>query len=199
MRSQEVMRLRELAHRLDLDWKAFDYVAYSYRQIKEQMLKTAGQKDEQMEEDEFLAWESQAEHYDSLSFEEKTMIPNGVTGVQMLNCLVVQFSQRHFKFAVDILSKTFKGNFMWRTSRVLENPSSHRVLWFVGLKETTNRIQDELARHSIWFRVMRDSYFRRDFVHYYNGKIYPVSKKVFREMNEKASIREEKKLAKILA
>jgi hypothetical protein len=192
MRKQEIERLRKLARRLDLDIQEYDMKAFDYQQIKEQMLQRAGIKTQEMKDKEFLIWDAAAEQYDNLPIEQKVYIPENVPGqqIEFINCLILKFNVHDFSLAKKILMAKYRGNMMTRTHRILEAnkkmTSKIRMIWFMGYKETTNRILEELReKHNIRPRILRDSFLRRDFLHYADGQIYVMKKKHFREEQQK--------------
>lgn len=202
MRPQEIKKLKKLCNSLDLDWQEYDYIASNYQTIKEQILKKAFIKTKQMEEEDMLAWDGVAEYYDTRALEEKFYVPEEMQyKVEFLNCLVLRFSVRDFGFAVNIVKTKFRGNLMNMSKRVLETnrkaANKTRILWFIGVKEVTNMILHELESHQIRPRILRNSFFPRHFLHYANGKIYPVKRTVFKHMMKKQSAKletEEKRI-----
>lgn len=199
MKKHELKKLEKLADSLELDIQHFDLDSYEYHEIKEQMLKSAhvptiNELDEEVllwdtmgSQDRRLTWDSIAEFYDRRPFPEASKVK-----VELLNCLVLKFSQRHYGFAVQVLTKLFKGNLMHRTHRIIEankhTQSKHRVLWFVGYKKTTNRILEELEKRNVFPRILRDSFLRRDFLHYHNGQIFNISRREFKEMQRRKAV-----------
>lgn len=205
MRKQEIERLRKIAQRLDLDIQEYDLEAFDYQQIKEQMLQRAGIKTQEMKDKEFLIWDAVAEQYDNLPIEQKVYIPENVPGqqVEFINCLVLSFNTHDYSLAKKVLMAKYRGNMMTRTHRILEAnkkmTSKIRMIWLMGYKETTNRILEELReKHNIRPRILRDSYFRRDFLHYADGQIYVMKKKHFRDMQKKQSVVLEEEQQKII-
>ena len=203
-RKQEFEKLKSLCNSLDLDWQLFDMEAYGYEDIKKQIYKYVGLKDKQMQEEEYLAWEGLAQAFDQTAFEERVVIPEGyLPNVQFVNCLVMQFKPRDFDFALRVLLHKFKGNFMEKTEKILEanksTLSKHRVLWLMGHRKVTDLMLTELEKHQIRPKVLRNSYLRRDFAHYFNGHLYPISKQTFRELKTKQSVKELKQEEKIIA
>jgi hypothetical protein len=110
------------------------------------------------------------------------------TGINLVNCLVIDLPPRFYKYSLEVLGQTFKANFMKRTKKVIADNKKYsekiRVLWFMGDKKTTDLIQETLRKRQIWFRVLRDSYLRRDFVVYRNGKLYNVNKRKLQPLME---------------
>ena len=205
MRKQEIERLRKIAQRLDLDIQEYDLEAFDYQQIKEQMLRRACIKTQEMEDKEFLIWDAVAEQYDNLPIEQKVYIPENVPGqqIEFINCLVLSFNTHDFSLAKKVLMAKYRGNMMTRTHKILEAnkkmTSKIRMIWLMGYKETTNRILEELReKHNIRPRILRDSYFRRDFLHYADGQIYVMKKKHFRDMQKKQSVVLEEEQQKII-
>ena len=205
MRKQEIERLRKIAQRLDLDIQEYDTKAFDFQQIKEQMLKRAGIKTQEMKDKEFLIWDAVAEQYDNLPIEQKVYIPENVPGqqIEFINCLVLSFNMHDFSLAKKVLMAKYRGNMMTRTHKIFEAnkkmTSKIRMIWLMGYKETTNRILEELReKHNIRPRILRDSYLRRDFLHYADGQIYVMKKKHFRDMQKKQSVVLEEEQQKII-
>jgi hypothetical protein len=205
MRKQEADRLRKLARSLDIDYQEFDMQAYDYQTVKAQMLKRAGVTTEEMQKKQLQTWESAAEAYDNLPLEQKIYISDdGEFTFELPNCLVLEFRPHDWGLAVKILTYFFKGNMMHVTERLLDNrklAARLRMLWFIGHKKTTSGILAELEKHNIRPRILRNSYLRRDFLHYANGNIYPMKTRDFKTIVTKQSIKladkEEKMQAKM--
>jgi hypothetical protein len=153
----------------------------------------------------FLIWTEQVYgDYDAIR-DREMMKACQAQNMDFLNCLVLSFSTRHYGLAVKILTAKYKRNLMQRTQRILK-ANAHstmkiRVLWFIGTKQQTTAILDDLReKHNINPRVLRDSYLRRDRVHYANGTIYKMSKRTFEHLRQKQSvILQEEEANKILA
>ena len=111
---------------------------------------------------------------------------------QFVNCLVLEIRQKDYSYAMRLLSKLFQDSFMSRMERIVEankeSSSKHRIVWLIGSKETTDLIKAELEKHLIRPRILRDSFLRRDFIHYHKGSICVCSKKVFKETQAKTSL-----------
>lgn len=209
MRPQEFKKLKALCRRYDLDWMEFDYNAFDYDTIKLMILKKAGVKTPEIEALETATWEATAEYYDSLAIEEKMFIPPELEIQPEFppNILVIQLFRRHLGLALQLLQKMFKGNMMRgkdgepRIERLLDERGAtiYAIVWFIGRREVTDKIVPELLKHDIYPKLLRNYPLRRDFLHYHNGKWWPISRRVFREnILHKASIKEEQKLEKIL-
>ena len=205
MRIQEKKRLLNLARKLQIDYQEFDFEAFDYQQIKEQMLRRACIKTQEMEDKEFLIWDAVAEQYDNLPIEQKVYIPENVPEqqVEFINCLVLSFNVHDYSLAKKVLMAKYRGNMMTRTHKILEAnkkmTSKIRMIWLMGYKETTNRILEELReKHNIRPRILRDSFFRRDFLHYADGQMYVMKKKHFRDMQKKQSVVLEEEQQKII-
>jgi hypothetical protein len=181
MRNQEKIKLQQLAEEHDLDPQAFDYDSASYDVIKEQILKLAGATAK-----EDLMWTAQEHWYNAQEIAQKVYIPEDVASTEMKNCLVLSFSARHYGFAVKMLLAEHPNTFMHKTNRIIANnkklsPGNKvRILWFFGSKKTTNKIlQDLREKHNVHPQVLRDSYLRRDDLHYANGELLSMKKKDF--------------------
>jgi len=209
MRRQELLRLKKLCTKHDLDYQEFDYEAYDFQTIKRMILKRAGVETEEMLRDEEAEWESIAELYDYLSLEEKSYIPQEmeINPEFPPNILTIQLNRRHLGLALQILLKKFKGNMMTgkdgepRIERFLDvqGRTNRAIVWFIGRRKVTDQIVPELASHNIYPRTLRNFMLRRDFLHYFNGRWFPLSKRAFKEMTlNPASKRRERKLEKIL-
>ena len=204
MRKQEKKRLLNLARKLQIDYQEFDFEAFDYQQIKEQMLQRACIKTKEMEDKDFLIWDAVAEQYDNLPIESKVYIAENVPGqLEFINCLILKFNVRDFSLAKKVLMVKYRGNMMTHTHKIFEAnkkmTSKIRMIWLMGYKETTNRILEELReKHNIRPRILRDSYFRRDFLHYADGQIYVMKKKHFRDMQKKQSVVLEEEQQKIV-
>lgn len=203
-RSQEFQKLQKLARKLDIDYQEWDYQVQSYDEIKRSMLKKAGMQTPQIVQEVADEWQSIAEYYDNLSIEERTYIPSDSTvKIELVNVLVLKFHPRMFGFAKDVLIAKFKGNIMDRTWRILEaNKQLHppiRILMLMGQRRSTDMMLEELEKHNIRPQIIRNSYLRRDFLHYLNGRFYPMSKRQFREATEPQSVLAIKEEEKLLA
>jgi hypothetical protein len=195
MRPQEAEKIRTLCHKLDLDWMEFDLRNMDYSEAKKQAFRRAGIKTPEMKNEEMLAWGAVAEYYDSLSIEQKVYIPDEMIGQEadFVNMLVLSFNVHDYSLAKKILLARYKGNMMPRTLQIMEANKKAawkiRMMWFMGRKEVTNTILQELKeKHNLRPRVLRDSYFRRDFVHYANGHLYFMKKGYFKAMMQKQSV-----------
>jgi hypothetical protein len=189
MRLQEEKRLRKLARKLDVDYQEFDFKAFGYDEIKDQIYRRAGVKTDAMKEKEFLLWDAVAEQYDNLSVEEKVFMTENVPHQEFINILVLSFTVHDYSLAKVILLKRYRGNMMPETQKANKQSSKIRMMWFMGRKETTDRILRELIeKHNLRPRIIRDSFCRRDFVHYANGKLYYMKRRDFRDMQKKQSI-----------
>lgn len=181
LRQQEIQRLKKICNRFDLDYQEYDYEAYSYSQILEQILQRAGVENKDMENLRYGGYETSAEFYDSRMIEEKLYIPENLQlrPDMPLNCLVVYVYRLRAKFAINLTQKLYKGNFMKRKDgkdKIDWVPNSSAIMWFAGRREVTDEIQDELRRHNIYFKVLRNSPFRRDFIQYFKGRMYPLKR-----------------------
>lgn len=204
MRRQDVERLKALARHLDLDWMNWDYVAQGYDEIKKGMLKKAGMQTPQMVQEVADEWQSVAEYYDNLPLEQRMYIPpDSMMTIELVNVLVLKFNQRMFGFAKNILIAKFRGNIMDRTWRILEANKRLRppirILMLMGQRRTTDMVLEELEKHNIKPQIIRNSYLRRDFLHYRNGVWYPLSRRQFREATEPQSVLALKEEEKLLA
>ena len=195
MRTQEIERLKKLARKLDLDYQEFDYRAFDYTSIKEQMLKQAGLRTPEMLEQELIIWDNVAEQYDMTPIEQRVYIPDDMVNQEadFMNMLVLSFNAHDYSLAKKILLAKYKGNMMPRTLQIMEANKKVtwkiRMMWFMGRKEVTNTILEEMReKHNLRPRVLRDSYFRRDFIHYANGKLYFMRKGDFKAMMQKQSV-----------
>ena len=196
MRPQEIERLKQLARKLDIDHQEFDFNAgFDYQTIKGQMLKRACIRTPDMMEKDLVIWDATAEMYDSVPVEQKVYIPDEMIGQEadFINMLVLSFNVHDYSLAKKILLAKYKGNMMPRTLQIMEANKKAtwkiRMMWFMGRKEVTNTILEELKlKHNLRPRVLRDSYFRRDFVHYANGHLYFMKKGDFKAMMQKQSV-----------
>ncbi len=106
-----------------------------------------------------------------------------------VNCLIIEINQKEYTFAMQLLTQQFKNNFMARMEKIIEanqtGPAKHRVIWLSGTKQETENIKEMLQSHNIHFRTLRDSFMRRDFQHYFNGKIVTMDKKSFLAVESK--------------
>lgn len=203
LRKQEIERLKQLARKLDIDYQEYDFEAYGYEEIKEQMCRRAGVKTNAMKEKEFLVWDAVAEQYDNLQIEQKVYMPENVPEQEFINILILSFTVHDYSLAKVILLKKYRGNMMPETHKVIEankhSPSKIRMMWFMGRKEVTDKILRELIeKHNLRPKVIRDSFCRRDFVHYANGRLYYMKRKDFRDMQKKQSIILEEEQRKML-
>jgi hypothetical protein len=193
VRPQEEKRLKKLADELDLDEQAFDYTAYSFEQIKEQMYRKACVKTEAMLEKELLIGDGLAEMYDATTIEDKSYVPSEYLRSDFVNMLVLSFNVHDYSLAKQLLLAKYKANMMPRSHKIME-ANKHmttkiRIVWFMGSKEATNQILRELTeKHNLRPRILRDSYFRRDFAHYYNGVMYHMSRANFQTATTKQSV-----------
>lgn len=197
MRTQELNKLQKLCDEFDLDIQRYDVDVYSYEDLERMIYHDAGVKTPKMEEEELMAWDAIAEWYDEQPLEDKMYIPEDMKQkIEMINCLVLKFNHRQFGFAVNLLTMLFKGNMMERTHRVLEVnkklSAKHRVLWFMGPQKVTDQILIELQKRNIHPRILRNSFLRRDFIHYHNGKMFMMSNSLFKKATEKVSRQGEK-------
>jgi len=193
MRKQEKEKLIELCNLYDLDWQAFDYEAYGYRDIKRQILRDAHVKTAEMEEEELEGWESFAEFFDSRPIEEKIVSADGKVVSQTLprQCFVILINRRYVSLGLAILETMFKGNLhkygVVRKKDKRGRPIGGALVWIQGTKETVMLIKEELGKHNIYYRVLRDSPFRRNFLHYFNGKFYGLKRSVMKQVTRRAS------------
>jgi hypothetical protein len=204
VRNQEIDRLKALARKLDIDYQEFDFRAFGYQEIKEQMLKRACVRTPEMMEKELVIWDNVAEQYDMTPIEQKVYVPEDMVNQEanFVNMLVLSFNVHDYSLAKKILLVKYKGNMMAQTQKILEaNKKSTwklRMMWFMGPKEVTNTILEDLReKHLLRPRVLRDSYFRRDFIHYADGKLYFMRKSDFKALMQKQSVvlaEEEQKL-----
>ena len=184
----------KLAKRLDLDYQEFDMVAFGYQTIKEQMMKHVGLKTVQMQEKEFLVWNSMAEMYDNTPLEEKVYVPDDLQAQsEFINCLVLCFSSREYGYAVRLLTAKFKANMMERTKKIIEankkiGGRKERFLWFMGWRENTDKILRELEHFNVHPRILRNSFLRRHYLHYYHGQIIQMKQKDFIALTKKQNI-----------
>lgn len=103
-----------------------------------------------------------------------------------VHCLVLQFSPRFFGLAVDVLKAKYVNDIVTDPESGLPRiDEKNRVVWLFGRKERTDAILEYLNKYSFPPKVLRDSPFRRDFLHYLNGRIYDVSRKEFVEMRRR--------------
>ena len=166
---------------MDDDWQNYDFQAFSYDQIRDAILKKASIETKEMQELRYRDYEGQAEFHDNRMIEDKLFIPENLQlrpGMS-LNCLVVYVFRRRAKFAINLTQKLYKGNFMKRKDgkdKIDYVPNSNAIMWFAGRREVTDEIQDELQRHNIYFKVLRNSPFRRDFIQYFKGRMYPLKR-----------------------
>lgn len=181
MRQQEIKRLKHLCNRMDDDWQNYDFQAFDFQTIKEMILKKAGIETKEMEELKYQDYTGKADWYNDRMIEEKLYIPENLQlrPDMPLNCLVVQVFRRRAKFAINLTQSLYKGNFMKckdGKDKIDYVPNSSAIMWFAGRREVTDEIQDELRRHNIYFKVLRNSPFRRDFIQFWHGKMYPIKK-----------------------
>lgn len=195
MRPQEIERLKTLARKLDIDYQEFDYKAFDYQTIKEQMLKRACIRTPEMLEKNLVIWDSMAEQYDMTPIEQRVYISDEMTDQEadFVNMLVLSFNVHDYSLAKKILLAKYKGNMMPRTLQIMEANKKAtwkiRMMWFMGRKEVTNTILEEMReKHNLRPRVLRDSFFRRDFVHYADGSLYFMKKGDFKAMMQKQSV-----------
>jgi len=194
MRIQEKKRLLNLARKLQIDYQEFDFEAFDYQQIKEQMYRKVSIKTPEMTEKEFLIWDAVAEQYDNLPIESKVYIAENVPGqLEFINCLILKFNVHDYSLAKKVLMAKYRGNMMTRTHKIFEAnkkmTAKIRMIWLMGYKETTNRILEELReKHNIRPRILRDSFFRRDFLHYAYGTMYQMRKSNFKYLMSKQSV-----------
>ena len=195
MRTQEIERLKALARTLDIDYQEFDYKAFDYQTVKEQMLKRACVQTVEMREKALVIWDNMAEQYDMTPLEQRVYIPDDMVNQEadFVNMLVLSFNVHDYSLAKKILLAKYRGNMMPRTLQIMEANKKAawkiRMMWFMGRKEVTNTILEELKeKHNLRPRVLRDSFFRRDFVHYANGSLYFMRKGDFKAMMQKQSV-----------
>jgi hypothetical protein len=163
----------------------------------------AGVKTKQEENDEYAAWEGMAEQYDSRVFEEKIYVPEGMQiQVNFKYCMVLRFRVRDYNFAVRIIKVLFKGNLMERSNKILETNKETRyktrMLWFIGEQRTMTKILEELYKRQVYPHILRNSPFRRDFLHFYKGTFYPISRRDFKEMVRGASKKSQREHEQLL-
>lgn len=181
MRKQEYLKLQKLVNSLDLDIQSYDVIAYSYEEIKRQILKDAHLESAEMTKERYALYETSEQWYNDQALEQKLYIPSELQLREdmPLNCLVVYVFRHRAKFAINLTQSLYKGNFMKRKDgkdKIDWVPSSNAIMWFAGRREVTDEIQDELRRHNIYFKVLRNSPFRRDFLQHFHGKMYPITK-----------------------
>jgi hypothetical protein len=182
----------------------YDFEALSYQDIMADIHKRVGVRTKQEEEDEYAAWENVAELYDSKAFEEKIYVPEGLkVQVDFKYCMVLRFRVRDFNFAVRIVKALFKGNLMERANKILETNKETRfktrMLWFMGEQRTMTRVLEELHKRQVYPHILRNSPFRRDFLHFYKGNFYPMRRGDFKEMVRGASKKSQREHEKLLA
>lgn len=142
---------------------------------------------------DFLIWVEQQYMEQEANIDRDMMRACQAQNMDFFNCLVLSFSVRHYGLAVKILTAKYKQNLMARTQRILKankhSPMKIRVLWFIGSKKQTTAILDNLReKHNILPRVLRDSYLRRNRIHYANGTIYRMPAKTFKQLQQKQSV-----------
>lgn len=167
----------------------FDYVAYpDYHELKWQILKKAGVVTEEMEREEFETWKAFAEFYDSLPLEEKASVTENLIAEQFPpNVLVLFIPRRYANLALEILRWKFNGNILKSKNgkeKIDKRQNGSMTVWLFGKKKTTEMIKAELKSHNLYFRVLRDYPLRRDFLHFFKTKLYPVPRKVLRILTE---------------
>lgn len=204
MRRQEFQKLRDLCNRFDIDWQEWDYQAFSYDQIKTMILQKVGVETEEMEDQRYRGYESLADYYNSRAFEEKLFVPESLRLHPdfPLNCLVLQINRRYASLALSLLRVKFKGNIMTNhrnEERVFRLRSGTTTIWMMGRRETVNLILQELERHNLYVRILRNSPFRRDFLHYWHGTLYPLPRKVFKQLKKPVELKPERILIKATA
>jgi hypothetical protein len=88
---------------------------------------------------------------------------------------------KYFDFAVDVLKRRFGHNLMKDGKSGLPRiDRKNSIVWLIGSKQTTNAILEDLKKHNIAPYVLRDSRLRRDYTHYFNGKMYQIARKEFK-------------------
>lgn len=193
LRKQEKKRLIDLCNRYDLDWQTYDMTAYDYPTVKRMILQDAHVKTDGMVEEELAYWEAMAEYFDSRPIEEKVVAadPQAIIEQTLPVCLLVFFVHRsRMSLALKVLDQ-FKGNMhrfgVSRRTDKRGRPVGSGIVWMVGKRETTRLILRELGQRNIRVRVLRNSAFRRDFLHYYNGRFYGLKRKVMKQVTSKVS------------
>lgn len=204
LRPQEIARIKKECHKFDFDWMDYDFEALSYEDIMADIHKRAGVQTKQEMEMEFAAWEGVAEQYDNSAFEEKIYVPEGLqVKIDFKYCMVLRFRVRDFKFAVRIIKALFKGNLMERSDKILkvnqETRFKTRMLWFMGEQRTMTHILEELYKRQVYPHVLRNSPFRRDFLHFFKGNFYPMKRGDFMEIVRGASKKKQREHERLLA
>lgn len=188
MRLQEIEKLKKLAQSFDVDPSLFDFANGEYQDTKAQIHRAAGVTTEDIQAQQSLMWNSMAEQYDATKFDDKIFQVEG--NGQLKNCLVLSFGAREFGFAVKMLVAKYKANLTTRSKQIidinkhLQASCKIRILWFIGSKQATNSIMEEMRKHNLRPRIIRDSFLRSDFVHYAHGKIYNMPNRAFQEMQQ---------------
>ena len=189
MKQHLKFKLIALATKYDLDYQKYDYQAYDYQQIKRMILEDAGVKTAEMESEEFEAWEAMAEWMDSQALEDK-VVALGATIPQTLPFHVLVFKIRRCRvgLAQKVLEAKFKGNFhRFGVIRQLDKRGrkmGEAIFWMVGIRETTDMILNELDKHNIYPRILRNQPFRRDFLHYFKGRFYHINRSTLKKVRQ---------------
>lgn len=177
-----------MCRKYDLDIESYDLLL-DYQEVKEQILKDAGFVDE---DNLMESWQSMAEYMDSVPLEQRVMAPAGSPKELDLppNILVLYVYRQHVSLAVGLAESKFKAN-LHRFGIVrqagIKGTTGAAVMWFISTKQVTDVIMEELEKRNIGFRVLRNSYKRRDFLHYYNGSFYNTSRGVMKQVATKVS------------
>lgn len=210
----EKEKLRKFALRWDDDLQNYDTLAYSFAEVKRQIKKRNQLRPDKFETRPFaVAYENdlyegvdetaypegglrglrereqkELHRLTELDFEEKYLKESAALMQNpFVNCLVLNFRNRDFMFAVQILSNKFRLCFTRKTQETLKHPLRQqiRTLTLMGSKQTTELMKLELQKHGIKPRILRDNFYRRNNAHYFKGKVYPVSNRAFKEMKIK--------------
>lgn len=191
MRTQEVHKFKDLCNRYDEDWQNWDLRNIDYQTAVHELFKKVGIVTEEMEREEFEAYLSLASWYDSLSLEEKASITTNLITEQFPpNVLVLFVPRRYANLALQILRWKFNGNILKSKNgkeKIDKRKGGSMTVWMFGKKKTTEAIKTELKNHNLYFRILRDCPLRRDFLHFWRGRLYPVSRKVLRILIEPQS------------
>ena len=191
VRQRDYDRLAELCRKYDLDIEAYD-LTLGYQEVKEQILKDAGFVDEDKLAE---SWESMAEYMDSIPLEQKIMAPVGSPKELEMpqNLLIIYVYRQHVSLAVALVESKFKSNLhrfgIVRQANIRGYQIGAAVMWFFSAKQAANIITEEFEKRNISFRVIRNNYIRRDFLHYYNGRFYNIPRGTMEHITKKVSIK----------
>jgi hypothetical protein len=153
-----------------------------YEDVEEQALPEGGYRAYQLRERQEMLRVTEQDFQEKYAAESAALMQN-----PFVNCLVLNFRNKDFLFAVQILSAKFRMSYTKKTQELLKHPLRQqiRTLTLMGTKQTTELMKIELQKHSIKPRILRDNYFRRSNMHYYKGKVYNASNHEFKEMKLK--------------